>query len=144
MSDTNITLQLTSWTSDLKGLFKTQENIYNPKVINCFHKKGPPQMFNSVPLYFSRPKEQPTREPVRMSSNYERTKATICRCSSKKVFRPATLLKSDSNIDVLLQILRIFKNIFFYRTPLVAAFESISLFTKTQDSGNLFCFKVTK
>ena len=72
-------------------------------------------------------------------------KAAVRRCSSEKVFlkisqysqenncvgvsflimlqafRPATLLKRDSNIGVFLRILRTFKEQLFYRTPPLAA-----------------------
>ena len=40
-----------------------------------------------------------------------------------QTWRPVTLLKTDSGTDVSSEYCRIFKNSFFYRTPLVAASE---------------------
>ena len=40
-----------------------------------------------------------------------------------RAFRPAALLKTDSNTDVFCEYCEVFKNNFFYRTLLVAASE---------------------
>ena len=50
------------------------------------------------------------------------------RCSQKfsvkfQRWRPVTLLKTESDTDVSSEYCKIFKNSFFYRTPLVAASE---------------------
>ena len=57
-------------------------------------------------------------------------------CTRASIYKVATLWKRDSGTGVLCEFCEISKNTFFYRTPLVAAFESNGFYQRRETSKN--------